>query len=236
VFYCAESPVCAQLGPIAGGAAKLNGLKFYSAKIAATSPNYTAPCLAAKGAGVDALFIGDNATVVERVVASCLQQGYTPVQVGNIGTVATSSLAHPGFAGARLAGANANPFDTSTPVIQEFRAALNKYAPGLLSSSSFSYDTVWAWAGGKLFEAAAKAAHVTPSSTRADVKNGLYALKDDTLGGLAPPLTFTRGKPAFVACYFSVTIKGGNLVSLNSNKPTCLTPAVVKAIATQLKG
>jgi branched-chain amino acid transport system substrate-binding protein len=235
VLYCAESPVCAQLVPLAGGAAKLYGLKFYSGKIAATAPSYTAPCLAAKSAGVDALFIGDNATIVQRVVAACVQQGYKPLQVGNIGTVSKASLSSTGFDGARLSGSDASPFDASTPAIKEFQDTLNKYAPGLVSSSSFSYDAVWPWSGGKLFEAAAKAGNITPSSTPADVKKALYALKNETLAGLAPPLNFTPGKPAFVTCYFSVTVKGGNLVSLNGNKPTCLTATAAKGIAAALR-
>jgi len=74
-IYCAESPICAELVPAANGLAPLYGLKSYTAKISATAPSYTAPCLAAKGGGVDAMFIADNSPIVLRFVAACAQQG-----------------------------------------------------------------------------------------------------------------------------------------------------------------
>ena len=65
---------------------------------------------------------------------------------------------------------------------------------------------------------AAKAAgHLTSSSTPAQVKKGLYALKNETLDGVAPPLNFTPGKPAFIPCWFSEQVKGKS-TSLNANK------------------
>jgi hypothetical protein len=68
VMYCAESPVCASLVPLASGAAKLYGLQNTAAKVAATAPNYTASCLAAKSAGVNVLYVPDNASVVQRLI------------------------------------------------------------------------------------------------------------------------------------------------------------------------
>jgi branched-chain amino acid transport system substrate-binding protein len=66
------------------------------------------------------------------------------------------------------------------------------------------------------------------------VKKGLYALKNETLGGVAPPLTFTPAKPAFIPCYFTEQVKGGKFASLNGNKPTCLTAAQSTALAAAL--
>ena len=234
MLYCAESPVCAQLVPIGQGAAKLTGLKLTTAKISATAPSYTAPCLAAKSAGVDALFVADNTTVVQRVIAACVQQGYNPQQVGSTETASNAWLTNSVFNGALLQGSNANPFDPSTPSIKLFQDALNQYAPGLVGSSAFTYEDILPWSGGLLFQAAAKAAHITPSSTPADVKKGLYALKNETLGGVAPPLTFTPAKPAFIPCYFTEQVKGGKFASLNGNKPTCLTATQSTALAAAL--
>jgi branched-chain amino acid transport system substrate-binding protein len=231
VLYCAESPVCAQLNPLAKGLAALYGLKYFSGSIAATAPSYTAPCLAAKSAGVDSLFVADNTAVVQRVVTSCVQQAYRPLQTSLTQTESNAWLTDPNLQGALLAGTNANPFDTSSPAVLTFRAALNKYAPGFLSTPQFNYDTILPWIGGELFQAAAVAAKLTPSSTPADVKKGLYALKNETLGGLAPPLTFTPGKPAFIPCYFTQIVKGGKFVSLNNNQPTCLSATQLKALA-----
>jgi branched-chain amino acid transport system substrate-binding protein len=236
IVYCAESPICAQLVPIGQGLAKLSGLKSFAEKISATAPSYAAPCLAAKSAGVDSMFIGDNGAIVQRFVDACAQQGYKPVQTSSMETAVPAWLSDATFNGALLDGTNANTFDPSTPAIQAFRAAVTRYAPGLISSAGFTYDTILPWAGGQLFQAAAKAAHLTPSSTPADVKKGLYALKNDTLGGLAPPLTFTPGRPSFVPCYFTATVSGGKFVSQNGDKPTCLTLAQETAVGAALKG
>src|SRR5205807_10354844 len=119
--------------------------------------------------------------VVQRVIAACVQQGYNPQQVGSTETASNAWLTNPVFNGALLQGSNANPFDPSTPSIKLFQDALNQYAPGLVGSSAFTYEDILPWSGGLLFQAAAKAAHITPSSTPADVKKGLYALKNETL-------------------------------------------------------
>jgi hypothetical protein len=61
------------------------------------------------------------------------------------------------------------------------------------------------------------------TSTAADVKKGLYDLKNETLGGLAPPLNFTPGKPAFANCYFTFKVENGQYVSLNNGHSNCVT-------------
>jgi branched-chain amino acid transport system substrate-binding protein len=236
IVYCAETPICAQLVPIGQGLAKLAGLKSFAEKISATAPSYAAPCLAAKGAQVDAMFVGDNGTIVQRFVDGCAQQGYKPLQTSSMETAVPAWLADPSFEGALLSGTNANTFDTSTPGVAEFQAALNKYAPGIVSGSGFTYDTILPWAGGLLFQAAATAAHLTPTSTAADVKRGLYALKNETLSGISPPLTFVPGQPTLVPCYFTVQVSGKKFASLNGDKPTCLSTAQTTALAAALKG
>ena len=230
VLYCAESPICAQVVPLAQGAGALYGVKVSGEKVSSTAPSYAAPCLSLKGAGADAVFPAVAAPVVLRVVDGCAQQGYKPAVLSQTTTTTNAWLQDGNLEGALLAGAQANPYDTSTPAIQELRNALNSTTPGATSNSDFTADVVEPWAGGKLFEAAAKAAHIGPSSTPADVKKGLYALKNETLGGLTGPLNFTPGKPAFVPCYFGVQIKSGQFVSLNGNKPICFTAAQTAAL------
>jgi branched-chain amino acid transport system substrate-binding protein len=234
-IYCAESPICAQLVPLANGLAPLYGLKSFTAKISATAPSYTAPCLAAKSAGVDAMFVADNSPIVLRFVAACAQQGYTPQQVSSTQTATSAWLSDSTLNGALLTALNANGYDTSTPAIATLQQALKKYAPSAIDGSAFSGEEINPWSGGLLFQAAAKAAHLTPSSTPADVKKGLYALKNETLDGVAPPLTFTPGKPAFIPCWFGQQVKAGKFASLNGNKPSCLTAAQAAALAKALK-
>ena len=66
------------------------------------------------------------------------------------------------------------------------------------------------------------------SRCAADVTKGLFALKDETLGGLIAPTTYqqgSKGAPAFNTCYFNIQIKGGQYQSLNGGKPVCIDPA-----------
>jgi branched-chain amino acid transport system substrate-binding protein len=234
VLYCAESPICAQLVPLSEGIGKLDGLAVTTAKVSSTAPSYTPNCLALKTAGVDSLFVGAASPIVQRVTAACAQQGYTPQTVSQASTFSGAWLSQSSFDKALLSGYNANPYDASTPAIQQLQAALDKYAPGLTTSSGYNYDVVGVWAGAQLFAAAAKAGNIGPTSTPADMKKGLYALKNATLGGLSGPLNFTAGKPAFVPCYFTEQIEHGKLASLNGDKPTCLTPAQAGAIVKSL--
>jgi branched-chain amino acid transport system substrate-binding protein len=234
VLYCAESPICAELVPLADGAAALNGLKITTAKVSSTAPSYTANCLALKSAGVDALFSAVAAPVVQRIAADCAQQGYTPLNVSQISTGDAAWLTDATLSGSLLSGYDANPFDTSLPAVAALQAALAKYEPSA-GGSNLSADALGPWAGGLLFQAAAKAADVGPTSTAADVKKGLYALKNETLGGVSGPLNFTPGKPAFVPCYFTDKLTGGKIVSLNGDKPTCFTPAQSAALLKALK-
>jgi branched-chain amino acid transport system substrate-binding protein len=234
VLYCAESPICAQLDPLAKGISeKLLGAKYSSAKIAATAPSYAAPCLAMKSAGVDAVFVAAASPVVARFIDACAQQGFKPLHVNQTTTTADSWLKDPNLTGTLLAGPNANPFDASIPAVKTFRDALDAEQPGAVDGSGFSYDTLFPWVSGQLFAAAAKAAHITPDSTSADVKDGLYQLKNETLSGLAPPLTFKRGQPTFVPCYFTVSVKS-KFDSLSHNAPVCLTATQAKALAAAL--
>jgi branched-chain amino acid transport system substrate-binding protein len=233
-LYCAESPVCAQLIPLAQGMAQIIGIKVTPQKISSTAPNYTAPCLSLKSSGVDSLYVADNGPVVARVIQSCNQQGYKPLNAGQASTLTPDLDKSPAFQGTVVAGTNADPYDTSLPAIKRLNDALNKYYPGFTKSSQFTYDMIYPWSGGMLYEDAAKAGNLGPNSTPADVKKALYSLKNETSQGVSGPVTFTPGKPASTACWFTAHVTGGNLVASNGDKPTCLTAAQGLALAKAL--
>jgi branched-chain amino acid transport system substrate-binding protein len=235
VMYCSESPICAQVVPLAKTAATLAGLGFASQSLSSTAPSYTAPCLNFKSAGVDAMFVADNGAIVQRVQANCVQQSYKPMVSNSQSTALTPWLKDSNMQGALLGGTNATYTDPSVPGVKAFLDAVNKYAPGLTSSAQFNATAISPWIAGKLFEAAAKAGNLTPSSTSADIKRGLYALKNETLDGLAPPLNFVPGKPGFSPCYFGTTIKSGGFVALDNGKAACLTAAQTGVLTVALK-
>ncbi len=102
--------------------------------------------------------------------------------------------------------------------------AVDKYYPGLRSdATSWGESDVMAWVSGLLLEAGIRAGGLAASSTptAAEVVQGLDSLKGDTLGGMAPPLTFAAGKPHPVDCWFTTRLKSGVPSLVNGDKATC---------------
>jgi branched-chain amino acid transport system substrate-binding protein len=238
VMYCAESPVCATLGGIIKAAAAIvGGIEVGPAlKVAATQPSFTAECLTMKRAGVDALMTALAAPSVPRIMKGCATVGYKPTQDNQGTTTSVEWLSSPELEGALLTSPNAVFNDSSIPAVKVFLDAIKKYDPSMLKSPQFDVNTIWPWMAGLMFAKVAKLANLSPTSTPADVLTGLYQIKDETVDGLAPPVTYTKGQPTFVSCYFTQTIKGGKFVATNDGKTSCLTPAQVTGILKVLSG
>jgi branched-chain amino acid transport system substrate-binding protein len=232
LLYCAESPACAQSVPLYKSLTASLGVSLvYTASVSASSPDFTAPCLAAKNAGANYMSIGDASSVVIRVATSCQQQGYSPLQVSTDGTVTNAWATSPAMQGAIMVQQNAPFSDTSNPAIQTMLTALNKYEPGVTTSQSWGENDVFSWASGQLFTAAAKAANLGDNATSAQVIQGLYALKGDTLGGLAPPLTYTNtGKGHQVYCSFVMGVANNKFTTPQGSTLSCAPTAVINPI------
>jgi branched-chain amino acid transport system substrate-binding protein len=231
VLYCAEAPACATVGALARKAASVaGGIAVSDGKIAGTQPKYTAQCLLMKNQGVDALMVASQSAVVLRVTSDCAAQGYKPLTTNQSADYSTEWLSSKDLEGAQIISPNAPYSDASLPAVKAFVDALNKYESGLTSGSQFGYATIFPWVGGQLFEAAVKQGGLTPDSKPADVAAAMYKLQGETLDGLSGPLTYVKGKPFVPACYWTTTINGGELVSGNSGKPTCLTAAQLKGL------
>jgi len=63
--------------------------------------------------------------------------------------------------------------------------------------------------------------HETLHGFRYSLLNGLYALRGSTLGGITPPLTFHRGKPTTIACWFYMSVKDHKFTMPYGQRPTC---------------
>jgi branched-chain amino acid transport system substrate-binding protein len=46
-------------------------------------------------------------------------------------------------------------------------------------------------------------------------------MKGETLGGMAPPLTFTQGKPTSIDCWFTAAMVNGTAQMTNGGNTTC---------------
>src|SRR5581483_267626 len=214
-LVCSESAVCQDGQKWWPEYAKQNGLAVvYGAQMSMTQPNFTAECLAARNAGVQFLMLGMDTNSQRRVVASCEQQGYHPV----FGLVqARAEMAGDrGIDGAVLVS-NVFPFpENDTPATREFHDVMAKYAPNV----GVAYDVSQGWVTAKVFEKAA--ANLPDNPTSEDVLRGLWAMRNETLGGLSGPLTFIEGQPAApLTCYWPVRAKGGQWVAPTGGQGVC---------------
>jgi branched-chain amino acid transport system substrate-binding protein len=217
LVYCAEVAACKNSVPALAGYAKAFHLTMASsAAIAVSAPSYTAQCLAAKQANAQAMVIDTSYAAGTRFAPACAQQGYTPVYVIPSGSYDGSYLQLSQVNGAYVPTTNALWF-ASTPAVNQFKQAMAKYESG----TTLGPNPMSGWAGGALFGAAA--ANLPAKPTPADVFTALYALpKNDTLNGLAPPLSFHSGAPASqVTCFFMAQIQGGALTSPLGTAPIC---------------
>jgi len=226
-LYCAESPICQQaVAPFKATAAKTGMDLAYVAEISASAPNFTAQCLAAKQAGVGALVIADAVAVVQSVMASCAQQGYTPYEVSLDGAVSSSFVKSPALSNSLVGSEPDVPFfNTTLPAMKTYEAALKKYEPSVLTNPNYGEEVTQTWIEGLLMAAAYNAGKSgSGTATAAEITKGLHALHGDTLGGMTPPLTFKAGQPNPVHCWFWIRTQHGKFTTPYGTSATCVTP------------
>jgi len=224
VLPCAEVAACSLGVKLFQGLAQIVGVEVsYTQKITATQPSYTSECLAAKSKGVDGLAIIQNSQTVLRAATQCAQQGYEPKQLNVSATTGLAWEDQPSMEGVITTQSNPVLADESIPALKTFHEALDKYAPDVADGEQYNEIDSSVWAGGQVFKLAAERGKLTPKSTPADVLKGLYTFKNETVDGVAPPLTYVKGKPSFVTCWFPQTIKSGKFTPLTQGaKPNCI--------------
>jgi hypothetical protein len=195
-----------------------------------TAPNYTAQCLAAKDAGVNALNNGDIDAVFERVATDCARQGYHPVYLSSGNSFDSSMFSAAGIKDSSWYNSGNLPCWDKQAAVQPMNAAVNKYYPGLINKPAVwtGESTVSTWAAGLLMADAVKAGGLTATGTpsAAEITQGLESLKGDTLEGLAPSrrvnLTpFTAGSPsASRTAYRAWAMAATSLASLRQRHRT----------------
>jgi branched-chain amino acid transport system substrate-binding protein len=232
-LYCAESPHCAQAVPLFQNLASSAGVHLVlSEKVSASAADYTAVCLALKNSGAQSYEVGAGSAEVVRVAAACALQGVTAKQVTSDGTMTDSWLSVPALNGARGAELAFPFFDNSTPATKQFRDVMAKYAH--LQPGDLDGNAAYAWTAGKLFEAAVENSGARGTVTPSSIKNGLYVLRGETLGGLTVPLTFSPGKPNVIDCGFTAGIDTGKFVAPHGLTPSCAPTATVSRILSAL--
>lgn len=219
LLYCIEDATCtnAYTQLIQQGGAKADGVNpVYVASYSITQPDLTAQCLDAKQAGATFVYFAGDGDSLIRMSNDCAAQGYNPVYEADSIAVDASVASDSHLNGLLSAQTNFPWVDAYTPAQQLYQQAVKQYDATLVGSASTSAE----WASGQLAVAADK--YLTANPTSAEFLQGLWSIKNNNLGGLAPPLTFTQGSPATMSnCYFLMTLQNGTFTDLNKGNTQC---------------
>ena len=217
VLYCVENPLCKQAHDLlrAGGAQKVGATMVYSSQITITQPDYTAECLRAASSGVDLFLVLADPPTVGRVANSCGQQSFRPQYVLASLSSDLRLASNDNLEGTIAILPNFPWMVTDTAAAQEFQKARQTYAPDLAGSAAVISE----WTAGKLLELAAAGVGAAPAS--AEITKGLRSMNNETVGGLAPPLTFSGDLPAKSSCGFVIRIQSKAWVAPKGSQVVC---------------
>jgi branched-chain amino acid transport system substrate-binding protein len=218
-IICSEAAACTSSKSewFDHGLAKAAGVNpVYEADVSIGQPDFTAECLDAQRAKVQIMSVVADVGTVGRVVNSCDRQGFHPQYVQGSGTMDAHLATLAGMSDA-LVQLNDFPWTVSgNPLVDQFRSAYQTYAP----DDPLTPNASQGWASAKLFEKAA--ANIGSTPTSADILRGLWAMRGETLNGIAPPLTFVANKPAPDAkCSFTMQVNNGKIEAPYGLKTFC---------------
>jgi branched-chain amino acid transport system substrate-binding protein len=220
VLYCVEDPTCSNgiqslIQP--GGGQQAGVTTVYSSSFSITQPDFTAQCLDAKQAGATFIYFAGDGDSLMRMANDCAAQGYKPLYVGDSLAITAGLASNPNLNGLLAGQTNFPWMDSFTPAQVTYQQAVKQYDPQLAGSAT----TAGEWAAGMLAVAAAKDLTATPTS--AQFFQGLWSIKDNNLGGLAPPLTFNQNAAATPSnCFFLMTLQNGQFVDLQNGNAQCV--------------
>lgn len=219
-YYAAEVATAVEAVKAKNAIASSLGLKAnFNAAISSSQPDFTAPCLAGKKAGVDAMMI--SGVPVERITPGCAQQGFNPEWIVP-GEGVTSEVLKTPELGDLLAPQMAFPFFLEDPATEKYRSSMEANYRGP-EDEMFSPLTASAWMAGQVYEEVAKSLSAEGTAKSADVFAGLYKVKNLTAGGLLAGLTYSKGdKERTVDCFWETRVKEGDWVAVNGLKTTCV--------------
>jgi branched-chain amino acid transport system substrate-binding protein len=196
--YCGEASSCTVNAPYYQDSTPAGAQTVYGKQISIAQIDFTANCQEAQRTGVKVMAILAEPGTIGRFVRSCDRQGFKPQYLGVSISVTGTTNRLPGLERMAL-GLPTFPFaGASSPAIDEFTAAMDKYAtsePGPSESQG--------WAAAKLFQlAATRAAAARGSLSPETLIAAMRTVKGETLGGLTVALDFTSETPNNQRCAF----------------------------------
>jgi len=215
--YCREAPTCKTMADDIRKLAPQAGIEIvHEAQTTLTQPDYTAEVLAARNAGANLLILATESFSAIRTIRSAHRQDWHPLVATQHSAVDARFVADGGAdVEGVLLGAGIVSWDS--PKMADYRAAMNRYAPGGVLANISQY----AYMAGKLLETMAVSWPAQP--TTADVVKGLYALRGETLGGTIPPLAYKEGvgHDASDMCVIPTRVEGSKFVAQNGENFLC---------------
>ena len=221
VIYCAEAEQCGVWRDTARANAQRLGVDIvYEAQVSLAQPDFTAECIQAQRNGATAIHTAIDGPSIARFGRACAQQGYKPQMMGISLAIIDSIRNEPALEGLMAPQGNFPFISGSTPQEKEYQDTRARYASNIANSPAVA--TVWV--AGVLLREAVKGAPLPPGKvTNEDLLKGLYTIKDNNLGGLAPPLSFTEGeKKDGFRCIYYIRLTGQQWTAPYGSKTTCL--------------
>jgi branched-chain amino acid transport system substrate-binding protein len=219
VVYCVEAPTCNLMYThLTESASRYGEQIVYTSRISLTQPDFTAQCLGAQQSGAQAMYLGADAGTQERIANSCARQNYHPLFVTDALALTNHMGQVPALDG-MIAPAPVFPWMLTggSPEIDAYNQAFQQYAPSLELSGA----TANAWASGELLKTAAAGVGAEPTTDA--IFSGMWAMKNETVGGLTPPQSYVAHQPsAQIPCYFIVKASGGKWSAPLGAKTQCL--------------
>ena len=214
---CEEAQFCTDANRIWPQQAPTVGFQVVSqGRASLAQPDFTSECLSAKNANAQVLLMAMDTNSVGRVASSCARVDFHPVLSFATTVTVDRMKSDPNLGGAILALPLAPWFQSSVPDVAQYQDTMARYSPGNLPTASGENG----WAAAKLFELAESRA--SDPTTSAGVLDGLWSIKNETLGGLIPSTTFTRDQNApEVKCWTVVVITGGQFTAPDGSQMHC---------------
>ena len=231
ITYTTEIPAASAAAGLNKALAPKYGIKFSDAVGASnTAPDYTAICVTMKGSNTTDIGI-EGAPPLQNLARDCARQNYFPQYTSGDFQIGTNAWAKsPDVAKSKvIAAVYSFPYmltkgDTpeQTKSLQQWQAAMKKYAPSVLKSDSKQLATV-IWTGGLAFGAALSKVPAGTEVNGKAITDALNTFNGETLGGLAPnPLTFTAGQEhPHNSCWWGEVLQKGKLTAPKGMKTTC---------------
>ena len=218
---CAEVDSCSRAAPIfAADAAALGLAETGVVKVSSTASDYTAECIKFVQDGVDFVQVSAASTVGVKMWEDCQDQGYTGIFGASAGTVSGDLIKVDGITLA--GGIHGFPWWVDDAPVQQYRDAMD--AAGVSADEYSSPTNTAMWSVLQLF---AKAnANMSDDPTKDETLAAMYTIKDETLDGLIPPITFTEGQLASARpCFWPYKLEGGEFSNpLGGLKYECYPP------------